>query len=153
MTPDLQHALSRYVDGGWVDVSRDRRPPNKGDRSHPAYLILASNMVVWPGAEVQVTSRSWWPFRAHKMIVAEGSASFDLVDLMIGNRSQLSRAENVPLREYVGFVCGRREEVQPSSIRWPLDVCTYGGDAIVRAILPGEGPPAEFEIVLLGEAV
>lgn len=156
MTLDLQRVLALYVEAGWVDASL--APPVgtkiKTGQFRGAYLVLASSMMVWPGSEVQVTARCWWPFKAHKMIVAEDSARFDLIDLSIGNHSQFTRLGNIPLCDHVGIVCGRREEVRPEPIRWPLSVCTYGGDASVRAIIrDGKDPGAEFEIVLLGEAI
>jgi hypothetical protein len=44
----------------------------------------------------------------------------------------------------------------PLMIRWPLDVCSYGSEVSVRAIIPDgdeEDPGVAFEIVLLGEAL
>jgi hypothetical protein len=155
MTSDLQHVLGRYVERGWIDatigdVFKQRRP-------RAAYLLLSSGgMLVPPLSEVQVTARCYRPFRAHKMVVAEGSARFDLTDLKVGFRSQLTRADNVSLRTCAGFVRGEREEVRPDPIRWPLEVCTWGSEVCVRAIMSegrAEDPGIEFEIILLGEAV
>lgn len=154
MTSDLRQSLSRYVDGGWVDVARDDSPRGL---LVPAYLVLASSgMIVPPRSEVQVTSRCYRPFRAHKMIVAEASARFDLLDLKIGNRSQFQREASIPLRDHAGWIMGRREEVQPYSIKWPLEVCPFGAEVVARAIISDgnkEDLGAEFEIVLLGEAL
>jgi hypothetical protein len=156
MTPDLQHVLGRYVERGWIDaaigddVFKQRRP-------RAAYLLLTSvDMLVPPLSEVQVTTRCYRPFRAHKMVVAEGSARFDLTDLKVGFRSQFAQAQNISLRACAGFVHGKREEVRPDPIRWPLEVCTWGSEVSVGAIIPegrAEDPGVEFEIILLGEAV
>ena len=151
MTPDLQRALAHYVEGGWVDASFHAYHGHERQKLS-AYLVLVSGMAVWPGGEVQVTARCGRPFRAHKMIVAEDSSRFDIVDLAVGNLSQFTRAEDIPLRSYVGLVCGRREEVRPEPIRWPLEVCTLSMDMIVRATNRGS-EEAEFEVVLLGEVV
>jgi hypothetical protein len=158
MTPDLQRVLGRYVDSGWVDANRgvDERPVALRGFVIPAYLVLASDILVQPRSEVQVTARCYQPFRAHKMIVAEDSARFDLVDLKVGVRSQFTRAQSIPLREHVALVSGVRHEVRPDPIRWPLDTCACGSEVSARAIIADgceEDHGANFEIVLLGETV
>ena len=158
MTPDFQRVLTHYIDGGWADANRSS-DDDKFERGRPrsAYLLLTScGMVIQPRSEVQVTTRCYRPFRAHKMVVAEDSARFDLTDLKVGFRSQLTQALPIPLRGCAGHVRGHREEVQPTPICWPLEVCAYGAEVSARAIIAAgreEDPGAEFEIVLLGEAV
>lgn len=159
MTPDLQHVLDRYINCGWADANHSAAGDNvdgSGGQLRPAYLLLSSSMAVLPRSEVQVTTRCYRPFRAHKMVIAEDSARFSLKDLKVHNRSQFARAEDIPLRDHVAIVCGVRQEVQPEPIRWPLEVCAYCADVSVCAIIPEgreDDPGAEFEIVLLGEAV
>lgn len=162
MTPDLEHVLARYVESGWLDANRgslrrgaDESPAALRGFVVPAYLVLASDFLVRPRSEVQVTTRCYRSFRAHKMVVAEDSACFDLVDLKVGTRSQLTRAESIALRAHVVTVSGVREEVRPDLIRWPLDACGCGSEVSVLAIIPDgceEDPGAIFEVVLLGEA-
>lgn len=158
MTPDLVRVLDPYVQSGWVDVSRSRSPDEVGRAPGfvaSAYLVIASDSLVPPRVEVQVTTgRCCQPFRARAMIVPEGSARFDLVDLKVGFRSQFTRAENLPLREHVRS--GVRREVRPDPIRWPLDACACGFDVSARAIIADgceEDHGTVFEMVLLGETV
>lgn len=156
MTPDLERVLERYVESGWVDASRGDEPP-AALRGFvvPAYLVLASDFLVRPRSEVQVTTRCYRSFRAHKMVVAEDSACFDLVDLKVGFRSQFTRAQSIALRAHVVTLSGVREAVKPDPIRWPLDACGCGSEVSARAVIPDgceEDHGANFEIVLLGEA-
>lgn len=154
-TPDLQRVLEHYISCGWVDVSHGIGDEAAGLR--PAYLLLTSlGTTIQPLSEVQVTARCYRPFRAYKMVVAEDSGRFDLIDLKISYRSQFVRDQALSLREHVYLVMGSRAEVQPDLIRWPLESCLYGAEVSVRAIIPDsreEDPGAKFEIVLLGEAV
>jgi hypothetical protein len=158
MTPDLQHVLGRYIDCGWVDAHDSRSNEDtlmKGVR--PAYLLLSSlGTSIQPLTEVQVTTRCYWSFRAHKMVVAEDSGRFNLTDLKINYQSQFMHAQAVLLREHVARVRGVRQEVRPDPIRWPLNVCAWGSEVSALAIIPEgreEDPGAEFEVVLLGEVV
>jgi len=155
MTPDLQRVIGRYIESGWVDVHDIRINDDarmKGLRS--AYLLLSSlGTSIQPLSEVQVTTRCYWSFRAHKMVVAEDSGRFNLTDLKINYQSQFMRAQDMPLREHVALVRGVRQEVQPDPIRWPLKVCAWGSEVSAQAIIPEGREAAEFEIVLLGEAV
>jgi hypothetical protein len=153
VTPDLQRALSRYADSGWVDANRDAAERSTTRRGFvvPAYLVLASDILVHPRSEVQVTTRCYQSFRANKMVVTEGTARFDLVDLKVGFRSQFTRAQSLPLREHVAL-----SGVRPDLIRWPLDTCACGSEVSARAIIPDgceEDHGAVFEVVLLGETV
>ena len=157
MTPDLEHVLRPYIQSGWIDVTQGHSTAGFSSQLRPAYLLLSSGgMLIQPRSEVQVSTRCYHLFRAHKMIVAEDSGRFDLMDLKVNFRSQFSHAQDLPLREHVALVRGRRSEVKPAPIRWPLEVCTYASEVIARAIIPEgleEDLGVEFEIVLLGEVV
>ena len=151
MTPALESALARYINSGWLDANRDHFDDDAlRGALMPAYVVLSSiSMKVAPRSEVQVTARCHRLFRAHKMIITDETRRFDLLDLKVGNRSQFKRAEDVKLRGYRA-----NTELRPESIRWPLELCPYGADVSIRAIIPegsDDDPEAGFELVLLGE--
>lgn len=157
-TPDLLSVLALYVESGWVNANRVPGVVAVPGAVFvvPAYLVLASDILVRPRSEVQVTTRCYSPFRAHKMIVSEGSGRFDLVDLKVGLRSQFSRVQSVPLREHVARVGGAWHDMNPDPICWPLDLCACGSEVSARAIISDgceEDHGANFEVVLLGETV
>lgn len=153
MTPEMQQALARYTDRGWLDANRPGTTSGSR-RPRPAYVVLAScDMHVLQLSEVQVTMRCYQAFRGTRLVVgSDATRRFDLVDLKVLFRSQFRRAEDLPLRACVG-------EVAPELIRWPLEICGEGDEISARAIIPqrevrGEGDlGANFEMILLGEVV
>ena len=83
MTPALERALARYIESGWLDANRDHFDDYAlRGQTRPAYLVLATiSMKVPPRSEVQVTARCHRSFRAHEMIITDGTARFNLIDL------------------------------------------------------------------------
>lgn len=154
MTPEMQQAIARYADRGWIDVNRSDTTSwsSRPSRPRPAYLVLVSfDMRVPPLSEAQITTRCEQPFRGTRLVIgSDATRRFDLVDLKVMFWSQFRRAEDLPLRNCVG-------EAAPELIQWPLDMCGVGGEICVRAIIPpreagGEGDLGEeFEMLLLGE--
>lgn len=154
LSAEGQETLARYADRGWFDANND--PRLRGDRSRwelprPAYLVLASGVLVLPTSSVQVTTRcNHRAFRGRQLVVmSEASRRFALLDLKVGFRSQFPKDAPVPLRGCVG-------ETTPPPIRWPLEVCNMHGEVSVCAIIPvpsEDDPGAALEVILLGEVL
>lgn len=155
MSPEGQWRLSRYADRGWFDAAGDSRLRDDGSSSQlprPAYLVIASGMLVPPLSEVQVTMRCHYrPFRGRRLVVVSDAARrFDLLDLKIMHRSQFRKNEPLSLRALV-------DEAEPGPIRWPLEVCRPGVEisahAIISTRVAEDDPGAMFEMILIGEVM
>ena len=155
MSPEGQQTLKLYADRGWFDAANDPRLRDDYSRwelPRPAYLVIASGMLVLPASEVQVTTRcNYRTFRGRRLaVMSEAARRFDLLDLKVRFRSQFCKDEPLPLRGCVG-------EATPALIQWPLETCKAGDEISLRAIIPvAEGdadPGAVFEVILLGEVL
>jgi hypothetical protein len=157
LSPEGQRVLACYVDRGWFDANGDTRLRDDFSRSvppRPAYLVIASGMLVLPRSEVQITARcNYRSFRCTQLVVAsEMTRRFDLIDLKVMYRSQFRSGESLPLRDYV-------DEATPELIQWPLDICRVGGEISAHAIIPAHASEEEadlgaaFELILLGEVI
>jgi hypothetical protein len=168
LSPQGQQTLSRYVNRGWLnaagdarlrddhdDVPRDHRWPFSWKYPRPAYLVIASGMMILPSSEVQVTTRCHYrAFRGRQLVVVSDDArNFDLLDLKVMYRSQFRRDAILPLR-------GCADEATPELIQWPLEVCGAGVEIVASAIIPQAVAAtaatelgARFEIMLIGEVL
>lgn len=157
ISPEGQRVLARYADRGWFDAAND--PRLRDDYSpwklpRPAYLVIASGVLVPPASEVQVTTRcNYRTFRGRWLaVMSEAARRFDLVDLKVRYRSQFRRDEALSLRGCV-------DEASLELIQWLLEICGSGDEVSARAIIPtctiGEENDlgAVFEIILLGEVL
>jgi hypothetical protein len=154
LSSEGQQLLSRYTKRGWFDAAGDERLRDDTSSSQlprPAYLVIASNMVVPPLSEVQITTRcAYRPFRGRCLVVSDAARRFDLLDLKVRYRSQFRRGEVLSLHTCVG-------EATPELIRWPLEVCEAHAEICVRAVIPEGAAEDElgawFEMILLGEVI
>lgn len=156
LSPEGQETLARYATRGWFDANDDPRlrdvNTSSWDLPRPAYLVIASGMLVLPGSSVQVTTRcNDRSFRCWQLaVMSEASRRFDLLDLKVGFRSQFLKDESLPLRDCIG-------EASPGPIQWPLETCKKYDEVSVCAIIPAplgeEDPGALLEVILLGEVV
>ena len=161
MSPEGRRAIARYADRGWFDAGGDARLDARlrdlgaaPQLPQPAYLVLASGLVVPPLSEVQVTTRGHYrAFRGRQLVVASAATRrFDLIDLSVAQRSQFHRAEALALRS-----CA--DEGAPELIQWPLELCRSGGEVVARAIIfaresgAEDDDGAELELILIGEVL